>query len=373
MRALRILTIGFLITAPAVVRAENRPKVAVMTLVDGTRSLSRSVVDSLTDALRTQLARSGRYIVIDKSRQAAALKRLVVEQKKESYRECYDSSCQIPLGQALAADSILRTKLTRVGSTYLLIAELVDLAKEAVTGAAQTRVRARPASGRDDRLLGAVNTLVHQLTGRRARGFVGLGILGRRGRVGTRMRGGGGTGFIHGIRPPTDEELERRKEQRAKRHAEYVRRREERQAEAKRLREEREREHRIREARADLVASRRTRLIYGWMGIVSGGIVVASGAYLATGKVASYEEAAENAESPKALEKAADEASKARTTGYVLAGIGAAAVGVGLYLVLSAPSLRPVRVSSGSLELDRVPLGGPTDDGGFAVSWGGRF
>jgi hypothetical protein len=362
------IILALLLSTPAPGRADSRSKVAVMTLADGTRTLSRSVVDALTDALRTQLAQSGRYIVIDKSRQAAVLRQLIVEQKKESYRECYDSSCQIPLGQALAADSILRTKLTRVGSSYLLLAELVDLAKEAVTRAAQARVRARPASGRDDRLLGAVTTLVRQLTGVQARGFVGLGSIGR-------GRGGGGTGFIHGLRPPPSAEDRARRrrlreEQRAQRRAEYIRRREERQAETKRLRAEREREYRIQRARADLVRSRRLRLVYGWMAIVTGGILGATGAYYATGKVAADEEAAESAESPDALSKAADDASKHRTTGYVLAGIGAAGVGVGLYLVLSAPKLRPLRVSS--VELDRVPLGGATD-GGFAVSWGGRF
>ena len=66
--------------------AQARPKLAVMSLQDQTRTLSSSVVDALTDALRTQLAHTGRYVVIDKSSQAAALKQLVAEQKTRSGR-----------------------------------------------------------------------------------------------------------------------------------------------------------------------------------------------------------------------------------------------------------------------------------------------
>ena len=51
--------------------------------------------------------------------------------RKESYQKCYDKSCQIPLGQSLAADTILTGKITFLLGRYTMTVELVDLAKEA--------------------------------------------------------------------------------------------------------------------------------------------------------------------------------------------------------------------------------------------------
>jgi len=352
------LLLVLLLTAPT---AAARPRlVAVMGLEDRTRSLSPGVVEALTDALRTELARGGRYGVIDKSRQAAALKRLVVEQKKESYKACYDSSCQIPLGQALAADSILRTKLTRVGSYDLLLAELVDLAKEAVTAAAQARVPARPRAGREDRLLGAVSNLARELRG----GTPGtIGVL-----------GGGGLGVVR--RGPSPEELEQRRlreQERRRRYEErqarYREEQERRRAERGRQREAAERNARVERARRELVRSRRTRLAYGWIAIVTGGILGLTGVYYMTAKVSAAGDEANEATKPEALQTAADDADKHRVTGIVLTSLGAAAAGLGAYLVISAPRLdRHWKV--GGLELR--PGAGPTD-GGVAFSLGGRF
>ncbi|MBW2735751.1 MAG: hypothetical protein JRH20_25475, partial [Deltaproteobacteria bacterium] len=141
----------------------GKTKLAVMTIVDAQKQLSPALIDSLTDTLRTRIAQGSRYIVIDKSRHAQALRQLVKDHKKQSYKNCYDSSCQIPLGRALSADTLLRTKLSRVGSKLVLNAELVDLAKEAVVGAAQASVKAGAGERRDDQLLAAVQGLASQL------------------------------------------------------------------------------------------------------------------------------------------------------------------------------------------------------------------
>ena len=52
----------------------------------------------------------------------------------------------------------------------------------------------------------------------------------------------------------------------------------------------------------------------------------------------------------------------------MITSIGAVTAGVGAILVLSAPSLRPLKV------VQRLPRAGPTADGsGFALTWAGRF
>ncbi len=147
--------------------AQDLTKLAVMTLEDRSGELSGTLVDDLTDFLRTQIAHRGTFIVIDKSRQAEALKKMVGDARKESYRACYDEHCQIPLGQALSADTILRVKLTRIGSTYQLTAEVVDLAKEAVDPgmAGSVEIPAEPHSGRDDRLLQGMRQIARQIAG----------------------------------------------------------------------------------------------------------------------------------------------------------------------------------------------------------------
>ena len=83
----RCLVLAILLLSAGPVSA--RPVLAVMAIQDQTRGLSTSVVDSLTESLRSVLARSGRFIVIDKTRQAAELRKLVIKQKKESYSACY--------------------------------------------------------------------------------------------------------------------------------------------------------------------------------------------------------------------------------------------------------------------------------------------
>jgi hypothetical protein len=338
-------------------QAQVKSKLAVMELQDQTRTLDAGVLESLTDALRTQIAQSGRFIVIDKSRQAAALQKLVADQKKESYKACYDSRCQIPLGQALAADSILRTKLTRVGSYYLLNAELVDLEKEAVTGAAQARVLAQPRADRDDRLLAAVSSVGRQLTGSEPP-------------VGTLRSPGIGHGQPRPYdapfyRPPveTPEQREAREAQRA----ELLERQRQQTAVLRQSAMERAQVEQIRRRRINYLA-------YGWLGIITGGILAASGLYYVTAKVSAEQEVADQASTPSELDAAAEKVKSARTTGITVTALGGAAVGIGALLVVLAPKMPTptVTVSASGLKLDRLPTGEPLA-GGFAVRWGGRF
>jgi hypothetical protein len=331
--------------------AQSKPKIAVMTVGDQTRTLGESLLESLTDALRTQLAGTGQFVVIDKSRQAAALKRLVREQKRESYKACYDNRCQIPLGQALAADSILRTKVTQVGSFFLINAELVDLAKEAVTSAAQARAYVKPREGRDDRLLRAITDLSRQL--------------------------GGGTTAPE-VTPPdrvtpppplplppprheTPEELQRRQELLQQQQAE---------AQARGAQTQREAEWRA------LQESQRRRrssyMIYGWMSVITGAILAGTGVYYATAKVNEQRDIADKATIASSIDSAVEEAKKNRTTGIVVLSLGGIALGAGTALILLAPKVmeRPVNVAG--VKLDRAPSAGASGDG-FAVSWGGKF
>ncbi len=111
----------------------DRAVLAVMAIEDSSGTMDPALLGNAQEMLRGKLSASGYFMVIDRGRQEARLKQLVREQKRESYKSCYDDSCQIPLGQALAADSILRATISCLGTSCMLAAELVELEKEAAT------------------------------------------------------------------------------------------------------------------------------------------------------------------------------------------------------------------------------------------------
>ncbi len=61
----------FLLAAPAVFGA-GRPRIAVMEIDDLSRTLKPRLLVALTEQLRGALTATGRYVVIDKTRQAKA-------------------------------------------------------------------------------------------------------------------------------------------------------------------------------------------------------------------------------------------------------------------------------------------------------------
>lgn len=113
---------------------QPRETLAVMDIQDNSGSFAAGHIASATEMLRGRLSSTGRFAVIDKSRQSEKLKQMLRAGKEESYQQCYDKQCQIPLGQALAADTILRSTISCLGDSCQLAVELIDLAKEASVG-----------------------------------------------------------------------------------------------------------------------------------------------------------------------------------------------------------------------------------------------
>lgn len=122
-----LIVLSVLALSFALFGEEKKYKVAVMEFDDQTKKLSKSVLEAAAEYLRGELVASNQFIVISKDRQKAIVK----EQKKESWKECYDQSCRIQLGQALSSDTILTGTISKFGNAYTLTLELVDLAKEA--------------------------------------------------------------------------------------------------------------------------------------------------------------------------------------------------------------------------------------------------
>lgn len=105
--------------------------IALFDLEDVGASLSARDVDQLTEYFAVQLSAVG-YKVVPRSQ----LRERLSEAKEESYKACYDESCQIDLGKAVAAQKSIASKLLRVGSTCALTATLYDLRSETTERAA---------------------------------------------------------------------------------------------------------------------------------------------------------------------------------------------------------------------------------------------
>jgi hypothetical protein len=166
---LRRVSIAFVVlmcvsfTAPCLAR--EKPILAVLDVQDRNRLLDKVLLENLTDYLRGLLAETGKYVVVDRGRQALATRDMVRKEKKESYKKCYSISCQVPLGRALAADKIMVVSIMKLGSHLAIKAEIIDLASEVSDAAATTRVAANPSKGRDDRIVEGLDKVVAKLSG----------------------------------------------------------------------------------------------------------------------------------------------------------------------------------------------------------------
>ena len=107
---------------------DEKLRLAVMEFEDRSGKISKQTLSDATEYVRASIISSNTYIVISKERQE---QEMIKEMKKESYKACNDKNCQIPLGQALSADTIMRTTITFFGGIYTIASELIDLEKEA--------------------------------------------------------------------------------------------------------------------------------------------------------------------------------------------------------------------------------------------------
>jgi len=134
---------------------EDKLRLAVMEFEDRSGNLSEKTLSDATEYIRGAFVASNKFIVIAKERQENAM---IQQMKKESYKLCNDKKCQIPLGQALSADTILRTTITFLGGQYTITSELIDLAKEATTKGAKATF-----DGDEKSLISALNEIVSQI------------------------------------------------------------------------------------------------------------------------------------------------------------------------------------------------------------------
>ena len=128
--------------------------VAVTDVFDASGKFKEDTLIQLTTYLGTALTRTGKYRLIPRDQLRASL----AEQKKESYRECRDESCQIELGRSVSATKLLSTQLLQVGSKCAVTANLYDLKTETTQKGAMVQTGCSP-----DELLDAMQKIADQL------------------------------------------------------------------------------------------------------------------------------------------------------------------------------------------------------------------
>ena len=107
MRMFSAIVLSVLLV-PASPHAGQRPIVAVFDMEDKGSGLAPNSLFNLTEYLAARLTEEG-YQVIPRDEIRSRLK----EQKTESFKECYDQSCQIELGRELAAEKTLSPRVLK--------------------------------------------------------------------------------------------------------------------------------------------------------------------------------------------------------------------------------------------------------------------
>lgn len=153
-----MILVVFVLTMAFNLSGEEKSKLAVMEFEDRSATLDQTMLSNAAEYLRSGFVGSDRFLIIAKERQEKAL---IKEMKKESYKMCRDRNCQIPLGQALSADSILRTTINYFGGIYNITTELIDLAKEATVKGAKFEF-----DGSEKGLMQAMDRIVIQIAGK---------------------------------------------------------------------------------------------------------------------------------------------------------------------------------------------------------------
>lgn len=108
------------------------PIVAVFDLEDESGQIKRNTLNQLTSYLVSKLTQVAGYRVVPRDQ----LRLRLVQEQNNSYKECYDQSCQIELGKAMAAEKSLATQIIRIGNKCAVTSSLFDLRTETTEQAA---------------------------------------------------------------------------------------------------------------------------------------------------------------------------------------------------------------------------------------------
>lgn len=112
--------------------AQEKMTIAVLDLQP--KGTSKIVAGVVTDIIRSEMIKTGLYIVIERSQMAEVL-------KEQSFQMtgCVEQSCAIQIGKMLSARKVLMGELGMVGKSYMITVRIVDVEKGASEFAANEK------------------------------------------------------------------------------------------------------------------------------------------------------------------------------------------------------------------------------------------
>lgn len=154
-----LLFCWLLVAASSTAAAEERRDILLVFPIEARGlELSAQDLESLGDFLSSRLGEGKRFSIIPRE----SVRRQLDAQKAESYKSCYDTSCQIELGRELAAGFTVAAQINRIGSLCLVTASLYDLKKAATLDTASAK-----GDCRIDSLVAAIDKIAERLLGER--------------------------------------------------------------------------------------------------------------------------------------------------------------------------------------------------------------
>ena len=135
--------------------ASERPIVAVFDVEDRGAGLADETRVRFGDYIATQLAATGRYQVVPRDQ----LKQRLRDQKKDSYKACYEQSCQIEIGREIAAQKSLSSQVMRLGSRCTVTSVIYDLKRSVSEGGATSE-----GGCTEDDIVSSLRTVVAKLS-----------------------------------------------------------------------------------------------------------------------------------------------------------------------------------------------------------------
>lgn len=123
-------------------KPEGKRVLAIFDIEARGLSVDHETLGRLSEYLSVLVLETGTYKVIPR----AQLQERLRGQRKESYKKCVDTRCQIEIGREFAAQKTLAIRLVRIGSACLVTASLYDLK----SATAEDATRQRGSCGEED-------------------------------------------------------------------------------------------------------------------------------------------------------------------------------------------------------------------------------
>ncbi len=121
---------------------------------------AKPLLEGLWELMSALLTRSKRFSLVPK----VDIQQAIEDQKRTSYKDCYDSACQIEVGKALAAQKTIATTISQFGALCQVSITMYDLRSTATEAAGMKRGNCTP-EGLLESTEGALNALIETVAG----------------------------------------------------------------------------------------------------------------------------------------------------------------------------------------------------------------